>query len=226
MWPNVQDLTGEIVVVRGTTAEKNLHLLLKDSQSTVLDDYPRAIQYLDQMGNIALLSDNTILSGLMEQHPGRYRIIELQPTGSEKYAAAIAKGDSGLLKVVNSVIRDFNESAETALWRDKYEKITGLAIEKPLRSNEGLHLANPAQKLLQNGMKKPGSRYQKSPYPKPLQEQLCVAYRIVATWLSQSEKTFPASDTATPKRAILRGSRSTWPMPWQRGYSAVQRKFS
>ena len=50
----------------------------------------------------------------MVQHPGKYRIIELQPTGSEKYAAAIAKGDSGLLKVVNSAIRDFNESAETS----------------------------------------------------------------------------------------------------------------
>ena len=85
-------------------------------------------------------------------------------------------------------------------------------------------MANPAQKLLQHGMKKPKSRYQKSPYQKPLQEQLCVAYRIVATWLSPSEKTFPASDIATPKRAILRGSRSTWPMPWQRGYSATPKK--
>jgi beta-glucosidase/6-phospho-beta-glucosidase/beta-galactosidase/ABC-type amino acid transport substrate-binding protein len=143
---NVQDLTGEIVVVKGTTAEKNLPLLFKDSRSIVLDDYLKALRYLDQKGNVALLSDSTILSGLMEQHPGKYRIIELKPTGSEKYAAAIAKGDSGLLKVVNSVIRDFNVSAETALWRDKYEKITGLAVEKPLRSSRRLAFGESSPK--------------------------------------------------------------------------------
>lgn len=134
----IQDLTGEIVVVRGTTAEKNLPLISRGSQAIVQDDYSKAIQYLDGTGSRALLADNTILSGLMEQHPGKYRIIELKTTGSERYAAAIAKGDGGLLNVVNSVIKDFNRSAETAKWRDRYEKITGLAIELPVKATRRL----------------------------------------------------------------------------------------
>ena len=127
-----QDLTGiEIVVVRGTTSEKNLPLISRDSQAVVLDDYQKALQYLDQRGDSALLADNTILSGLMEQNPGKYRIVELQPTSSEKYAAAIAKGDSGLLNVVNSTIRDFNESEDMALWKAKYEETTVLRLSCP-----------------------------------------------------------------------------------------------
>ncbi len=73
-----QDLTGiEIVVVRGTTSEKNLPLISRDSQAKVFDDYQKALQYLDQRGDSALLADNTILSGLMEQNPGKYKIVEL-----------------------------------------------------------------------------------------------------------------------------------------------------
>ena len=129
-----QDLAGiEIVVVRGTTSEKNLPRISKDSQAVVLDDYQKALQYLDQRGDSALLADNTILSGIMEQNPGKYKIIELQPTGSEKYAAAIAKGDRELLNVVNFTIRAFNESEEMALWKSKYEETTGLATELPLK---------------------------------------------------------------------------------------------
>ena len=162
----IQDLTGEIVVVRGTTAEKNLPLLLKDSQSVAMDDYLKAIQFLDQKRNVALLADNTILSGLMVQHPGRYRVIELQPTGREKYAAAIAKGDSRLLRLVNSVIRDFNESAETALWRDKYEKITGLAIEKPLMSDRRLAFAESRPKASAARHEEAKDPIAKEPIPK------------------------------------------------------------
>ena len=157
----IQDLTGEIVVVRGTTAEKNLPQLFKSSQARVQDDYLKALQYLDQRGDSALLADNTILSGLMEQHPGKYRIIELQPTGSEKYAAAIAKGDSRLLNLVNSVIGDFNESAETMLWRSKYEKITGLAIEKPLRATRRLAFGESSPKASAARHVEAKGRYQK-----------------------------------------------------------------
>jgi beta-glucosidase/6-phospho-beta-glucosidase/beta-galactosidase/ABC-type amino acid transport substrate-binding protein len=152
-----QDLTGiEIVVVRGTTSEKNLPLISRDSQAIVLDDYQKALQYLDQRGNSALLADNTILSGLMEQNPGKYKIVELQRTGSEKYAAAIAKGDSGLLNAVNSTIRDFNESEDKAIWKAKYEETTGLATELPLRDARRLAFGESEIKASGAGQKSPG----------------------------------------------------------------------
>jgi ABC-type amino acid transport substrate-binding protein len=151
-----QDLKGvEIVVVRGTTSEKNLPRISKDSQAIVFDDYQKALQYLDQRGDSALLADNTILSGLVEQNPGKYKIVELLPTGSERYAAAIAKGDSRLLNVVNSTIRAFNESEDMALWKAKYEETTGLAIEKPLNARR-LAFGESEKEATGAGQKSPG----------------------------------------------------------------------
>ena len=149
-----QNLTGiEIVVVRGTTSEKNLPRISKDSQAVVFDDYQKALQYLDQRGDSALFADSTILAGLMEQNPGKYKTLELQTTGSENYAAAIAKGDGELLKVVNSTIRDFNESREAELWRAKYEETTGLATELPSRDARRLAFGESGLKTSEAGQK-------------------------------------------------------------------------
>ena len=152
----LQDLSGiEIVVVRGTTSEKNLPLILGNSQAVVFDDYQKAVQYLDQRENSALFADSTILSGLMEQNPGKYKTFELQTTSSENYAAAIAKGDSGLLNVVNSTIRDFNESEYARRWRAKYEETTGLATEMPLRDARRLAFGESGLKASPAGQKSP-----------------------------------------------------------------------
>ena len=75
----------------------------------VVSDYETALKALIHDQAEALLSDNTIIYGLMAQHPGQYRIIEEQLTDNEYYAAAVAKGDRGLLNVLDSVVAGIQE---------------------------------------------------------------------------------------------------------------------
>jgi ABC-type amino acid transport substrate-binding protein len=161
---NARDLDEEeIAVVRGTTSELSLSKLLPTSKSRVLDDYESALQALDHGRAFALLADEAILSGLMVQHPGRYRLLMEQFNDGESYAAAIAQGDDRLLDIVNSVMREFKTSPEAAMWRANFEETTGLKVEDPPRTPRALALSESGNNWSRSKAKVGYESIQKAP---------------------------------------------------------------
>jgi ABC-type amino acid transport substrate-binding protein len=142
-----EDLFGKIVAtVKGSTSEKDLSSFLSGTKPWVVSDYETALKALFHDQAEALLSDNTIIYGLMAQHPGQYKIVEEQLTDNDCYAAAVAKGDHGLLNVLDSVIVEFKKSARVAKWNATYEQFTGLKIQEPPRTVRALTISKSSIK--------------------------------------------------------------------------------
>lgn len=126
-----RDLAGKAVaVVKSSTAESAVRTIIPEAGVRVFDDYPAALQALDAGRADALLADDTILLGLMQQHPGRYALVGERLT-DEPYAAAVAKGNPELLDVVDSAVRRFKESSA---WAASYARhLPGRPVPEPPR---------------------------------------------------------------------------------------------
>jgi len=111
-----QDLSGKAVaVVKSSTSEDAIVTLLPEASARVVGAYADALQELDKGRVAAILADDTILLGLIQQHPGRYRLLDKQLTAEpEPYAAAVAKGNPDLLEAVDSAVRRFKNSGAWA----------------------------------------------------------------------------------------------------------------
>jgi len=105
-----QDIDGtSVAVVKHSTATEALRKHLPKAHTLVVEHYTEALQALDSGKAAAILTDDTILQGLMKQHPGRYRLLDTLPT-HEYYAAAVAKGHPELLAAVNRAVRSFKNT--------------------------------------------------------------------------------------------------------------------
>jgi beta-glucosidase/6-phospho-beta-glucosidase/beta-galactosidase/ABC-type amino acid transport substrate-binding protein len=105
-----RDLDGtSVAVVKHSTAPEGLLKQLPKARALVVEHYTEALQALDSGKAAAILTDDTILQGLMKQHPGRYRLLDTLPT-HEYYAAAVAKGHPELLAAVNRVVKSFKNT--------------------------------------------------------------------------------------------------------------------
>lgn len=107
-----------IAVVKNTTAVANIDYMLPRAEVKVLDDYEEALRQLDFGQVDAILADDSILLGMIKQHPGQYRIIDKR-LSSEPYAAAVVKGDRALLNAVDMAIRHFKESG---VWKERFSQ--------------------------------------------------------------------------------------------------------
>jgi beta-glucosidase/6-phospho-beta-glucosidase/beta-galactosidase/ABC-type amino acid transport substrate-binding protein len=109
-----QDVSSKTVaVVKGSTAESSISAVLPGAGSRMVNSYAEALQALDSRQVVAILADDTILRGLMEQYPDRYRMLNEQLT-TEPYAVAIAKGNPELLEAVDGAVRRFKSSGDWA----------------------------------------------------------------------------------------------------------------
>ena len=111
-----QDLASKtIAVVKSSTSEDAITTLLPAADVRVVDTYTDALKELDNGKVAAILADDTILLGLMQQHPDRYRLLNNQlTTEPEPYAAAVAKGNPHLLEAVDGAVRRFKSSGAWA----------------------------------------------------------------------------------------------------------------
>jgi beta-glucosidase/6-phospho-beta-glucosidase/beta-galactosidase/ABC-type amino acid transport substrate-binding protein len=130
-----------IAVVKGSVSEKDLPRLMPGAKAEVVGDYEAALHAILSGKADALLGDNAILYGLMERHPGMFRLIGDRLTDDEHYAAAVAQGDGDLLNVVDSVVREFKRSQEASEWRAEYERLTGQEVLEPDRAIRALTIA-------------------------------------------------------------------------------------
>ncbi len=109
-----QDLVGQAVaVVSGSTAEAAIRTHIPEAAVRAFADYAaaRAALYAGQVA--AILADNTILLGIMQQHPGQYRLAGDLLT-EEPYAVAVVRGAPALLDAVDGAVRRFKESGAWA----------------------------------------------------------------------------------------------------------------
>jgi beta-glucosidase/6-phospho-beta-glucosidase/beta-galactosidase/ABC-type amino acid transport substrate-binding protein len=106
----IHDLHGtNVAVVKHSTGPETLRKYLPKSRVLVVEKYTEALQAIDSGKASAILTDDTILQGLMKQRPGRYRLLETLPT-REYYAAAVAKGHPELLAAINRAVSKFKNS--------------------------------------------------------------------------------------------------------------------
>jgi ABC-type amino acid transport substrate-binding protein len=111
------DLAGQAVAVAsGSTAERSALLHMPESSVRSFDDYAAARAALDSGQVAAILADDTILLGLMRQHPGAYRLAGARLT-DEPYAAAVVRGAPELLDAVDTAVRQFKDSGA---WADSF----------------------------------------------------------------------------------------------------------
>jgi ABC-type amino acid transport substrate-binding protein len=113
------DLPGKTVaVVTGSTAEGAIRTLIPEAAVRGFADYAAARAALDSGQVAAILADDTILLGLMRQHPGAYRLTGEQLT-EEPYAAAVVRGAPELFDAVDSAVRHFKTSGD---WATSYAR--------------------------------------------------------------------------------------------------------
>lgn len=110
-----------VAVIKSTTAEATVDRLFPTANVKVVEDYADALQALDYEQINAILADDTILLGIMEQHPGQYRLLGQNGEGltEEYYAAAVVKGDRPLLNAVDIAVRHFKKSGA---WEASYKR--------------------------------------------------------------------------------------------------------
>jgi beta-glucosidase/6-phospho-beta-glucosidase/beta-galactosidase/ABC-type amino acid transport substrate-binding protein len=123
------ELAGKTVaVVKTSTAEDRIFELLPTANVLVVSDYEEALKALDFGQAAAILADDTILIGTMQQHPGQYRLVGDNLT-AEPYAAAVAQGNRYLLNAVDVAIRQFKESGA---WAESFARhFPGLPVPEP-----------------------------------------------------------------------------------------------
>lgn len=125
------DLANQTVaVVKSSTAEATIFELIPAARVLLVSDYEAALRAIDFEQAVAILADDTILLGMMQQHPDQYRLAGDKLT-AEPYAAAVAKGNRDLLNAVDIAVRQFKESGA---WADSFARhFPGQPIPEPPR---------------------------------------------------------------------------------------------
>ncbi|MFN6572645.1 family 1 glycosylhydrolase [Dendronalium sp. ChiSLP03b] len=118
----LEDFNGKpVAVVKSSTAESTVDRLLPAANIQVVDDYTDALRALDYEQISAILIDDIILLGVLEQYPGKYRLVgnNGDRLTEENYAAAVVKGDRALLNAVDGAVRYFKESGD---WKASFTR--------------------------------------------------------------------------------------------------------
>jgi beta-glucosidase/6-phospho-beta-glucosidase/beta-galactosidase/ABC-type amino acid transport substrate-binding protein len=115
----LENLSGQfVVVVKSSTAESSVRLLLPLLKVRTANDHAEALRVLNEGKAAALLTDDTYLFGFIQAHPGKYRIVGGRLT-NEPYGCAITKGNRRVLDAVNCAVRRFIESG---MWAESFAR--------------------------------------------------------------------------------------------------------
>jgi ABC-type amino acid transport substrate-binding protein len=137
-----------VAVVTSSTAEAAIRTLMPEAAVRAFADYATAQAALDDGQVAAILSDDTILLGIMQQHAGRYRLVGGQLT-EEPYAAAVVKGAPQLLDAVDGAVRRFKDSGA---WSASYARhFPGRPVPQPPRLATRATLADISGMKLASG---------------------------------------------------------------------------
>lgn len=110
----------KIIVVFGSTAERNLRLILPESKLVGFKTYPGAVEALKRGQADAMASDDTILLGIMEQNRG-FRVLPKRYT-KEPYAVSFKKTPQtvSMVEKVNMILEQMHDQNELDKLRYKW----------------------------------------------------------------------------------------------------------
>lgn len=147
----LNDLAGKtIAVVKSTTAEMTVNRILPTTAVEVCPDYEEAQRLLDYEQVSAILADDTILLGIIQQNQGKYRLVGSR-LREEPYAAAVVKGDRYLLNAVDIAVRQFKESGA---WAESFARyFPGQPLPELPRSGRRSTLADITDKDKEGGVR-------------------------------------------------------------------------
>lgn len=120
----VEDLAGKTVAaVKGANSGPNLERIAKEKNIQVTIDlyptYPEAVSAVKAGRAAAMVTDNVIIAGYVEQDPELY-LVPGRLT-DEPYGVGVKKGNDDLLKAVNEIIASAIQSGELKKLADKWK---------------------------------------------------------------------------------------------------------
>lgn len=117
----------KVAAVRTSTGENAVRTLMPGSELVSVKQHVDGVAMLEAGQVAAMVADDVRLRAIMQQQPGRFRL--LAPTlTKEPYAPAITKGNPLLLDEVDQAVRDFIESGA---WAESYRRHIGEPVPEP-----------------------------------------------------------------------------------------------
>lgn len=122
---SVDDLDGKnVCTVTGSTSEKNLKAKAPGANVKLFPKYSDCAAELGAGRVDAVTTDNTILSGLVKDSGGAYKLVEA-PFSDEPYGIGVKLGDDLFRDFINDVLEEIFENGD---WEEAFEKTLGASI--------------------------------------------------------------------------------------------------
>lgn len=127
-----EDLAGkQVCSVEGSTPAENIRTNYPEAQLITFDVYSKCADALRNGQVQAVTTDNVILTGLVSQSDGAFKLIG-KPFTEEPYGIGLMKGDQAFRDFINDTLE---ESFENGAWADAWDatagKITGQEAPEP-----------------------------------------------------------------------------------------------
>lgn len=127
-----EDLAGkQVCSVEGSTPAENIRTNYPEAQLVTFDVYSKCADALRNGQVQAVTTDNVILTGLVSQSDGAFKLIG-KPFTEEPYGIGLMKGDQAFRDFINDTLE---ESFENGAWADAWDatagKITGQEAPEP-----------------------------------------------------------------------------------------------
>lgn len=123
-----------IAAVKGSTAEADVHKYAPKARIIFYDDYGSCYNALKAGKAVAMISDNTVLAGLMYADRDKYRLLDKNFT-QEPYAIGIKKGQTKFTEAVNQALKEIREDGTyNRLMKKWFTGISGFSIEEATKT--------------------------------------------------------------------------------------------
>ncbi|MEV1177810.1 glutamate ABC transporter substrate-binding protein [Nonomuraea sp. NPDC049784] len=121
---DVSDLDGkDVCTAKGSTSSDRLHSLAPGARLEIVDAYSVCVPALMAGRVDAISTDDTILLGLLDQHPDVFRLAR-KPFGREPYGIGVRKQDTGLRDYLNGLIGQWLRDGQ---WDRAYKDTIGVS---------------------------------------------------------------------------------------------------
>jgi glutamate transport system substrate-binding protein len=123
-----EDLSGKrVCTTAGSTPSEVLRSRYPEARLSLLAEYTECLEPLRNGQIDAISTDNVILSGLIYQNPGEFKLVGGLFT-REPYGVALHKGDADFREFINDVIE---RSYATGGWRAAWDRTAGGVLDAP-----------------------------------------------------------------------------------------------
>ncbi|MBB5780631.1 glutamate ABC transporter substrate-binding protein [Nonomuraea jabiensis] len=121
---DVSDLNGKTVcTATGSTSVERLRTLVPRATLEIVDAYSICVPALTNGRVDAISTDDTILLGLLDQHPDMFRLV-LKPFGREPYGMGVRKEDTVFRDYLNGLIARWLRDGQ---WDRAYKDTIGVS---------------------------------------------------------------------------------------------------